>query len=888
MRKIFWPVIVAGDPTRNHLARLFHAFLITSGCLVLILSAVLLVVDVDRLYQLVIPFALLPPLIGLIWLTRRGFVDLAVWIYLGIFWVVSFTLAIEHGGLLNPNLAAFQIVLALVAGAFLGRRPAIVVSIFMAALELLLVYLTISGMLPWPLPGESPLAIWIAHTAALFLAVVLLNLATSSARDMMSYALKEQEARQSLETIYRRAISAADAIPYSINYTQDRFDYVGEGILALTGYSVQDLTTAEFRSHIEKVEIHGELFGIPLDEAKERIRRGQTTEWKADYAFRTRSGELRWISDSSVQVSEQPGPPSSAIGVFSDITERKRAESTLRERELLFRAIFEKSAAGIALCDQDGKILEANLAFQNFLGYTLNELRQTQLSMISHPDDLPLELENVERLLAGELVYFQMEKRYLRKDSAVAWARMTASTIPDETDKPRYGLVIIDDISERRRAEAALSQRDAILEAVAFAATRFLQSHDWRRNIMVILSLLGEKTGASHAYVFENHLSQHGRMVASQRYEWCAADAKPEINEAVYQNSEVNGPGQERWYAAMSRGDLFYGNTATMLAGEIEAVAPTGARSIIETPIYVNGIWWGFIGVDDHRSEREWTAAELDAFKIAAGIIGAAIERQQADEALRQLNAELEQRVRQRTAELEVANQEMQTFAYTVSHDLRAPLRAVDGYSKLLALDFADSIGPDGREILDNIRLATQKMSLLIDDLLKLSRVTRAEMKPAPVDISEIARRILENLQSEQPERSVDIHVQPELIVQGDPALLQVAMDNLLRNAWKFTGKTPNARIEVGSLTQPDTFPILPPSISGRIGAVHFVRDNGAGFDMKYIEKLFGAFQRLHNPDEFEGTGIGLATVRRIIQRHGGDIWAEGATGQGAVFYFIL
>ncbi len=250
-------------------------------------------------------------------------------------------------------------------------------------------------------------------------------------------------------------------------------------------------------------------------------------------------------------------------------------------------------------------------------------------------------------------------------------------------------------------------------------------------------------------------------------------------------------------------------------------------------------------------------------------------EIKQAEAAIRQLNTQLEQHVRERTAELEAANRELEAFAYSVSHDLRAPLRSIDGYSKLLLEDYCPVLDEQGQQYLHNVRLSAQRMSQLIDDLLKLSRVTRTEMNRTRVNLSELAEEALDELHARQPERAVSTLIQPELVVAGDLNLLRIMLENILGNAWKFTLKTPEARIEMGMLQR-----------DGQ--AVYFVRDNGAGFDMKYADKLFGAFQRLHSIDEYEGTGIGLATVQRIINRHGGRVWAEGEPEQGATFYFTL
>ena len=235
----------------------------------------------------------------------------------------------------------------------------------------------------------------------------------------------------------------------------------------------------------------------------------------------------------------------------------------------------------------------------------------------------------------------------------------------------------------------------------------------------------------------------------------------------------------------------------------------------------------------------------------------------------------IEEEVRIRNAQLEAANKELEAFSYSVSHDLRAPLRAIDGFSLAVLEDYQDKIDAEGRAHLERIRAAAGRMGQLIDDMLQLARIARAEMVRDKVNLSRLAQEIASQLQASEPKRQTTFVIQPDLMVEGGRALLRVVLQNLLDNAWKFTGHQLHARIEFGIQKQDS-------------GQVYFVRDNGAGFEMQYANKLFGVFQRLHRQSEFTGTGVGLATVQRIIHRHGGRIWAEGATGQGATFYFVL
>lgn len=239
------------------------------------------------------------------------------------------------------------------------------------------------------------------------------------------------------------------------------------------------------------------------------------------------------------------------------------------------------------------------------------------------------------------------------------------------------------------------------------------------------------------------------------------------------------------------------------------------------------------------------------------------------------IKAELERCVAERTAQLEAANRELESFSYSVSHDLRGPLRGMDGFSQMLLEDYGDKLDDAGKDALGRIRAASQRMGNLIDDLLRLSQMTRAELNSTPVDLSAIAREIADAIDREQPGRSVEWVIEPGLGIRADRALIRVAMQNLLQNAWKFTGRTAKPSIRVGALER-----------DGK--TVYFVADNGVGFDMAYADNLFGAFQRLHHAGDFPGSGIGLALVRRIIRRHGGEIWAEAKDGAGATFFFTV
>jgi PAS domain S-box-containing protein len=256
---------------------------------------------------------------------------------------------------------------------------------------------------------------------------------------------------------------------------------------------------------------------------------------------------------------------------------------------------------------------------------------------------------------------------------------------------------------------------------------------------------------------------------------------------------------------------------------------------------------------------------------LVISVIRDMTERRRVEEEIRTLNDTLARRV----AELHAVNKELESFSYSVSHDLRAPLRSIDGFSQALVEEYGDRLDDTAADYLRRIRGATRRMGELIDDLLDLSRVTRRELHREEVDLSGLASAVLAGLARAEPERQVEIDIGAGLMGHGDPHLLRLALDNLLGNAWKFTSRQPSARIEFGARHEGDR-------------PVYYVSDNGVGFDMAYADKLFGAFQRLHPGREYPGTGIGLATVHRIVLRHGGRVWAQSEMGQGATFFFTL
>ncbi len=318
----------------------------------------------------------------------------------------------------------------------------------------------------------------------------------------------------------------------------------------------------------------------------------------------------------------------------------------------------------------------------------------------------------------------------------------------------------------------------------------------------------------------------------------------------------------------------------------IDILAQFQVKANLVVPLLQGHNLWGLLCIHQCRTTRQWKETEIEFVHQIANHLGVALkqaellnelrdevaERQQAETRAQNLN----QGLRQAILDLRVVNKELEAFSYSVSHDLRAPLRSIDGFSQALLEDSLDQLDETGQDYLHRIRSATQRMGQLIDDMLTLSRVTRSDMSKESVDLSHIARRICADLQQGDPDRPVTWDIQPGLITYGDARLLQIILDNLLNNAWKFTAKQAQTTIVFGSIEQENGI------------TAYYVRDDGAGFDLAFVDKLFKPFQRLHGMREFPGNGIGLATVQRIVHRHGGTVWAIGSLGQGATFYFTL
>jgi PAS domain S-box-containing protein len=509
---------------------------------------------------------------------------------------------------------------------------------------------------------------------------------------------------------------------------------------------------------------------------------------------------------------------------------------TRREKEFL-ADLLEHAAQPFAVGYPDGRIGRLNRAYEELTGYSAAELRALDWSTtLTPPEWRELERQKLDELhRTGQPVRY--EKEYVRKDGSRVPVELLVHLVCDETGKPEYLYSFVTDITERRRAaQAEEARQEALLARQAEEAQRLISAYN--RSLLeasldplVTIDAAGKITDVNAATE---------KVTGCARQDLIGTDfssyfTEPEKARAGYQQVFREGAVQD--YALEIR-----------------------HRDGHHTPVLYNASVY-----------RDAEGATRGVFAAARDIT----ERRRVEEELHRLNEELELRVAARTADLAASNKELEAFAYSVSHDLRGPLRAMDGFSQALLEDYADKLDAAGQDHLRRVRVASQRMGDLIDGLLGLSRTTRSEMHRTAVDLSALAEGVALELRKTEPARNVNFVIVLRLRVSADANLLRIVLENLLGNAWKFTSKHPQTRIEVGALQRDGE-------------TVYFVRDDGAGFDMAYVNNLFGVFRRLHSMTEFEGTGVGLATVQRIVHRHGGQVWAEGQVEQGATFYFTL
>jgi PAS domain S-box-containing protein len=543
----------------------------------------------------------------------------------------------------------------------------------------------------------------------------------------------------------------------------------------------------------------------------------EKTELTVEFRVGKPDGSFRFLASRGKVFLDANGKAARFIGMTLDVSERKQAE----ELRSFLAAIVNSSDDAIIGKDLQSKVVSWNTGAERMFGYTEAEMIGAPITRLLSPDRPDEESNILQEVVRGEIRHFETVR--IRKDGLAIDVALTVSPIKNAAGQIIGLSSSARDITDRKRAQAALERHAAVLREQA--------------QMLDLANVLARD--------LEDHIILWNSGMAKM-YGWEKSEALGQRSHELFK-TEFAEP------LTTVRSKLFRDGH---WEGELIHFRKDGRRIIVSSQ-------WVL-----HTDAQGRPAAILE-------INNDITERRKAEGEVLRMNQELEQRVEDRTSELIAANREMEAFTYSVAHDLRAPLRHIDAFARILHEDFAAGLPPEAERYLQNIRTGSRNMSRLVDDLLNLARVGRQELKRQTVPLSGLVSEVVADLQTETQGRTIEWRVRPLPSVQCDSGLMKQVFANLLSNAVKYTRPREVAVIEVGV-----------DKINGE--TTLFVRDNGVGFNMKYSDKLFGVFQRLHRAEEFEGTGVGLATVDRIVRKHGGSVWADAAVGKGATFYVTI
>ena len=590
----------------------------------------------------------------------------------------------------------------------------------------------------------------------------------------------------------------------------------------------------------------------------------------------------------------------------AELIERKKSESK-------FIGLLESAPDAMVITSGDGEILMINAQTERLFGFKREEMTGKKIEFLiperfhhKHTNHREGYVENPK--IRGMGIGMNLFGR--RKDESEFPVEISLS--PMEIGEQEEFMVIsaIRDITKQKEAEAEIKKLNGNLELLVVERTVELElalasekaaRAEMNQNQLRLAFLTEASNILASSLDYSETLTNLVKMVTPLIADWCAIDevgeygtikrimashVDPKKIKSVYELAEKYPPDMNAPHGIyqvirtrepelhLNISDEFLENIAQD-AEHLRLIREVGLQSSITVALLSRGTIYGALTLVMADSGRHFEEKDLEFAKELSLRATLALENAKLYKEIQDSNIELEQRVAKRTVELEAINKELEAFSYSVSHDLRAPLRSIDGFSNKILKDYGELFDDQGKDYFMRVKNASQHMGHLIDDLIKLARISRIGMNMEEINLSAIARLITTELQESNPERRASFHIQDDMIAKGDRNLLQIALQNLLDNAWKYSKNQTETKIEFGS-TQKDK------------QIIYFITDNGVGFDMRYVDKLFGAFQRLHSLSEFEGTGIGLATVQRIISRHQGTIWADSEVNKGTTFFFTL
>lgn len=596
----------------------------------------------------------------------------------------------------------------------------------------------------------------------------------------------------------------------------------------------------------------------------------------------------------------------SAEEVEEEMIQHKRTEAK-------FMGFLESAPDAMVISNTEGKITMVNAQTETIFGYEREEILGKEVEILIPQRFHHRHVHHRENYINQPKVRAMghgMELYGRRKDGTEFPVEVSLSPMHLIDDNELVVMSAIRDITRQKETEAEIKKLNENLEMLVIERTSELElalmkekiaRSEMARNQQRLALLTDASQILASSLDYKKTLDDLARLLVPEFADWCSFDefdesgsmnrivvahADPEKVNLVYQLGKIypaDSNTQEGGYGVLStRQPRFFNDISDELMRSLSRnedhyrmLKQLATKSAILVPLLIRDKIFGIMSIVCSDSNRRFSDEDYIFAVELARRITLAVENTRIYRELQESNADLEDRVVRRTLELEAINKELEAFSYSVSHDLRAPLRSIDGFSNKLLKDYSSLFDDQAKDYFSRVMNASRHMGHLIDDLLKLARISRMELHPEEINLTEIARNIVAELQETSPERKAEFLIDENLKANGDRSLVQVVLQNLLDNAWKYSRNAPHTRIEFGSFFKDNR-------------TVYFIKDNGVGFDMKYVDKLFGAFQRLHSVAEFEGTGIGLATVNRIIRRHHGSIWAESEINKGTTFFFTL